>query len=498
MSLLTKDRIEVMIDYSNKDNPNEVKLGINIEKKEKMLLVNKIVPGGLCDGKLKLYDEITHIDGLPLAGIDLGDFIEILKTKKGGVMNLAVDRVVDKLDGIIPPDVLDALNDDGTIRTRSATADERVYIIECNELDKLNTYNPMPTNYDWSRYTFKLNVLPGTLGLDVGKRKFEDPPAGIRIAKVRSDSMLYGKVKEGDWIRSVDALNLQHSTVHQFSELLKKSMNSRKILTIDRWTNLGLKRNGKSRENETNVGRSSHVLKVNKKANPTAKATARSSVTKQIGENPPKSSAKIRPVSDTGLTEKSMPAGWAIPNLAIKPKKKSNGTPNKSIVNSIASPRVRNKNGTSNLDNDDDSEMVEFNDDDGGAAQLNAITDATSTRSEGDEKETSNSTKSSNGNANDDIGKSSVPDVATKTRDSKPKSNEKCEICGKGDYYLERMMLQTCSDCKISVHEDCYGLSNQEEGKKYPNWKCHACASKSNNVPCGIYLCVTRSIFFHF
>ena len=106
------------------------------------------------------------------------------------------------------------------------------------------------------------------------------------------------------------------------------------------------------------------------------------------------------------------------------------------------------------------------------------------------------STKSSNGNANDDIGKSSVPDVATKTRDSKPKSNEKCEICGKGDYYLERMMLQTCSDCKISVHEDCYGLSNQEKGKKYPNWKCHACASKSNNVPCGIYVCVTYLMFF--
>jgi hypothetical protein len=53
-----------------------------------------------------------------------------------------------------------------------------------------------------------------------------------------------------------------------------------------------------------------------------------------------------------------------------------------------------------------------------------------------------------------------------------------CDICGKPDGFLESMTLQKCFRCNISVHEDCYGLANENKGIKYPDWRCHSCASK--------------------
>lgn len=58
------------------------------------------------------------------------------------------------------------------------------------------------------------------------------------------------------------------------------------------------------------------------------------------------------------------------------------------------------------------------------------------------------------------------------------KSPPKCEICGEEDGHLGCMTMQECSACGIHVHESCYGLSNEHVGRKYANWKCHACASK--------------------
>ncbi len=52
-----------------------------------------------------------------------------------------------------------------------------------------------------------------------------------------------------------------------------------------------------------------------------------------------------------------------------------------------------------------------------------------------------------------------------------------CDICNQPDGHFRKNM-QICSECGVAVHEECYGLSNSSEGRKYPAWKCHACSSK--------------------
>jgi len=51
-----------------------------------------------------------------------------------------------------------------------------------------------------------------------------------------------------------------------------------------------------------------------------------------------------------------------------------------------------------------------------------------------------------------------------------------CDVCGKVDGFQD-MKMQICASCGVCVHEMCYGLENTDEGRKYPQWKCFACAA---------------------
>lgn len=53
----------------------------------------------------------------------------------------------------------------------------------------------------------------------------------------------------------------------------------------------------------------------------------------------------------------------------------------------------------------------------------------------------------------------------------------KCDICGMEDGH-RGLHMQKCRECQIYVHEECYGLTNEHEGVKYPGWKCWACVGK--------------------
>ncbi len=52
-----------------------------------------------------------------------------------------------------------------------------------------------------------------------------------------------------------------------------------------------------------------------------------------------------------------------------------------------------------------------------------------------------------------------------------------CDICNQPDGHFRKNM-QICCECGVAVHEECYGLGYSLQGKKYPDWKCHACARK--------------------
>lgn len=59
--------------------------------------------------------------------------------------------------------------------------------------------------------------------------------------------------------------------------------------------------------------------------------------------------------------------------------------------------------------------------------------------------------------------------------------DEKCDVCTKPDNQYSTC-LQTCKSCKVSVHENCYGLVNTYENKKYKEWLCHACKSVGQSI----------------
>ena len=61
---------------------------------------------------------------------------------------------------------------------------------------------------------------------------------------------------------------------------------------------------------------------------------------------------------------------------------------------------------------------------------------------------------------------------------SRKRSQILCDICRKPDGFLDCMNLQTCYSCGLSVHEDCYGIDNEREWIKYPDWQCHPCSCK--------------------
>jgi hypothetical protein len=58
-----------------------------------------------------------------------------------------------------------------------------------------------------------------------------------------------------------------------------------------------------------------------------------------------------------------------------------------------------------------------------------------------------------------------------------------CDICDKQDGY-KGMTMQKCSECGVAVHEDCYGINSNAflSGRKWKQWKCHACASIGQTV----------------
>jgi len=56
-----------------------------------------------------------------------------------------------------------------------------------------------------------------------------------------------------------------------------------------------------------------------------------------------------------------------------------------------------------------------------------------------------------------------------------------CDVCGKEDRFQD-MNMQTCGSCGVCVHEMCYGLENTDEGRKYPGWKCFACAAVGTEI----------------
>ena len=56
----------------------------------------------------------------------------------------------------------------------------------------------------------------------------------------------------------------------------------------------------------------------------------------------------------------------------------------------------------------------------------------------------------------------------------------RCDVCQKIDGF-RGMNMQTCKSCGVCVHEECYGLENSHEKKKYSKWECHACKRKFSN-----------------
>ena len=63
----------------------------------------------------------------------------------------------------------------------------------------------------------------------------------------------------------------------------------------------------------------------------------------------------------------------------------------------------------------------------------------------------------------------------------------KCDICDMHDGYRE-MYMQKCKTCGIYVHEECYGLLNEDYKKtKFLKWECWACLCKLINTTVEMY-----------
>lgn len=60
----------------------------------------------------------------------------------------------------------------------------------------------------------------------------------------------------------------------------------------------------------------------------------------------------------------------------------------------------------------------------------------------------------------------------------------RCDVCQKIDGF-RGMNMQTCKSCGVCVHEECYGLENSHEKKKYSKWECHACKLVGRSLDTG-------------
>lgn len=242
---------------------------------------------------------------------------------------------------------------------------------------------------------------------------------GIRVKQIKHDSQCKGKIQEGDWIVEVNGTALDHTaTLVDFTAVIK--------------TLIG-------------VGYQAKILRWNKKW-PAIRASHKVPNKRDTAKDSKEDDAKDD--SDASLEElfKSRPSDNTRYKLSSK-----------------------NDNGDERQNNDNSGD----DDDDDATATATATTENQSVVV--DNVPAPQQPKPSKKRPKRDSSKQSA-------ENNNMQSKEVCDICGNPDKYLGSMRLQTCASCGLLVHEDCYGLHNEQNGAIHPGWKCHACASVGKTI----------------
>jgi hypothetical protein len=557
---MKKVTVEVKADLTH----GKQTLGVSVERRDNRFFVQSVVKGGESDGKLVKDDEVTHIDGNPIYSMTLHEFIECLRKRKGRIVMIMLNRCVEEVE-------------EGEIPIKS---DEQVQVRVPS--------NPALKNLG-KIHTFQVDVIPGTLGLNIRKQPW-DPSIGIEITMVKSDSQCFGKVKEGDWIVSVDTTSVFNFKAGEFGSLLKERQDARKTLTINRLENgealrkfRALASSKYETGNEGNIQNSvlsakgplknsSDTSKISPRPIPpkfpaakphlipktipadnggnsnsspgieanedfgvdfdmenaddnnltqpmdlSARATdTKSTQNKQsiMNNNEIPALHKDRPVQpnaniveETGnpttaqvmakSSEKQDAGNDQKDNLESSLQNKNPAQPNVSKVEDTGNPTTAAQLTAKTIEKQDTGHEKEGNLESSlqnesqlattpSSGKLTTVASASQSTSVGDDKSKKSKDPVPSNNVGDSNGNGAVQSDSSErsasTDQTQDKSLHKCEICGEKDGYLGCMNMQQCSACGISVHEQCYGLENEHHGRKYLDWKCHACASKFNVV----------------
>jgi hypothetical protein len=231
---------------------------------------------------------------------------------------------------------------------------------------------------------------------------------------------------EGDWILEINGTNVDNMTLTDFISLVKKMIGQTYPAKILKWN----------------------------KIYPAIKASHKIS----------QDTTQERRTSDSSNVEGN--EGKSAIDVIFEDWERLGSAPSENTRNKLASQRK-----VSN--NDDSNNLRQTNSGTFGSGENDTIAEALKSQTVEKEKPHTQRENNSEKTKKMDTHRSKSSEKVTLQT-----NNEVCDICGNPDNYLDSMVLQKCSVCGVMVHEDCYGLHNEQKEEKYSDWKCHACASE--------------------
>ncbi len=276
-------------------------------------------------------------------------------------------------------------------------------------------------------------IPAGGLGIAV----MNEPPRGILVTKVKMNSPCIGKLQEGDFIINVDGEPVHDlNSTEEFTEMMTQKREEMKNFTVLRSVLVS------DVPESEHANAYAHVYAYTDHPRPTGRTeTSRQleSTTRSQREEMARPRSRIIAAETLRGTEEEFSSDHvdAPTNTIIRQQPKTSKT--KKTAKRKTTPTA--------------------------TAAATTATATAPTKKQTTRKKTKKST--------------SIPSKTLLFINHNPIHADKalCNICNQPDGHF-RMNMQTCCICGVVVHEECYGLYNSEEGRKYPKWKCHACAGE--------------------
>eukprot|EP00557_Chaetoceros_sp_GSL56_P006897 CAMPEP_0176498442 /NCGR_PEP_ID=MMETSP0200_2-20121128/12321_1 /TAXON_ID=947934 /ORGANISM="Chaetoceros sp., Strain GSL56" /LENGTH=902 /DNA_ID=CAMNT_0017896645 /DNA_START=142 /DNA_END=2847 /DNA_ORIENTATION=+ len=425
--------------------------------------VAEILKGTQAYGKIFPLDEILYIDSVPLSGKSVQEFSNVIRERKAAGVNfkMTIARPPKSSSAEPPCDEKHASKEDKqkegdravsttelSVTVNKAKKDDVPHYTEKDDgsqdtKDKISYDYLIPKPGRGEQLGIdSFTITPGPLGLTV----IED--FGIRVKQIKHDSQCVGKMQEGDWILEMNGTNVDNIPLADFFNLVKKMIGMTYSGKILKWNKI------------TPAIRASHKV-ISNESTPLPAAEA------AVGaeDNASNQRGKGGRVNRRQSTMEKIFKDWEA--LGGAP---SENTRNKLAFQNRNEENTGNELSSQNRNHGDESDATDF-----------VVNDC---NNDGDDKNDKIAEAPSEDKPTENSEETKKPKNSTDTNRPKKSqrlplhtSNELCDICGNPDSYLGCMILQKCCVCGVMVHEDCYGLHNEQTGERYPNWKCHACAS---------------------